>query len=91
MENTFLFDIVQRQRHSGVTLTKDVPINVTADEQNEYDKNAHKVWAFLEERWEHIGYVDRANAAFLAKFEIKLHTARVVGPRVASVVVRIEA
>ena len=44
-QNTIQFNIVGRQyySHTNILLTPDVPINVTPNELNPNDKNAHKV------------------------------------------------
>ena len=91
--STFPFDIVGRSasRYAHVPLTPTVPINVTPDKGNPYDKNAHRAWAYLNESWVQVGFVDRCNAASLAKFDIKLHSARVVGDTTATVVVKARA
>lgn len=90
--NTLPFSIVGRlSKYAHVPLTVSVPINVTPDELDQYDKNAHRVWAYLNEAWVHVGFVDRPSAAILAKFGIKRHSARLVGNACATAVVQAKA
>jgi hypothetical protein len=90
--NTVPFSIVGRfyTNHAHVPLTPAVPINITPEASNSYDKNAHRVWAFINEAWVQVGYVDRHSAAILAKFDIKRHSARIEG-NCATVVVQAKA
>ena len=90
--NTLPFSIVGRlSKYAHVPLTVGVPINVTPDELDRYDKNAHRVWAHLNEAWVHVGFVDKRSAAILAKFDIKRHSARLVGNARATAVVQAKA
>ena len=89
MRNTVPFSIVGRlyTNYAHVPLTPAVPINITPDESNPYDTNAHRVWAYINEAWVHAGFVDRHSAAILSRFDIKRHSARIEGS-CATVVVR---
>ena len=92
IRNTLPFSIVGRNctNYAHVPLTSAVPISVTADETNKYDRNAHRVWAYINEAWVQVGYVDRRSAAILARYDIKLHSARIDGS-CPTVVVRSKA
>ena len=46
-------------------VTPDDPLNITPDELNLFDENAHKVWTCIEGTWIVIGYLDKKSAAKL--------------------------
>ena len=90
--NTRPFSIVGRlSKYAHVPLTVGVPINVTPDELDRYDTKAHRVWAYINEAWVHVGFVDKQSAAILAKFGIKRHSACLVGNASATVTVQAKA
>ena len=90
--NTVPFSIVGRcyTNHAHVPLTPAVPISVTPEQSNPYDKNAHRVWAHIDDAWVQVGYVDRHSASVLARCDVKPHSARIEGG-CATVVVRAKA
>ena len=45
-------------------VTPDDPLNITHDEYNLFDENAHQVWAYTgDDGWVAIGYLDKKSAA----------------------------
>ena len=46
-------------------VTPDDPLNITPDDSNPFDENAHKVWAYTGDDWVVIGYLDKKSAAKL--------------------------
>ena len=90
--NTVPFSIVGRfyTNYAHVPLTSAVRISVTPEQSNPYDKNAHRVWAHIDDAWVQVGYVDRHSASVLARSDVKPHSARIEGG-CATVVVRAKA
>ena len=44
-------------------VTPNDPLNITHDEYNLFDENAHQVWAYTGDDWVVIGYLDKHSAA----------------------------
>ena len=58
-------NLVGRQFYTSVILTPDDSIRLVHEALNPKDANAHQVFAFIENEWQHVGYVDRSAAEYL--------------------------
>ena len=63
--------LVGSHYYTRVPLTPEDEIYVEHDAQNAYDPHAHKVFAKLNGEWVHVGFIDIAHAAALARRCIK--------------------
>jgi hypothetical protein len=58
-------NLVGRSFYTSVLITPDDTIRIVPEPTNRYDKNAHRVEAWLENEWKHVGYVERETASYL--------------------------
>ena len=58
-------NLVGRHFYTSVILTPDDSIRLVHEPTNPKDANAHQVWAFVDNEWTHVGYVDRGAAEYL--------------------------
>ena len=62
--------LVGAQYHTSVPLTPEDALELRREASNEHDPHARQVWAWLDSKWVHVGYVNRAGAAAMAGKEV---------------------
>ena len=62
--------LVGAQYHTSVPLTPEDALELRREASNEHDPHARQVWAWLDAKWVHVGYVDRASASAMAGLEV---------------------
>ena len=57
-------NLVGRSFYTSVLITPEDSIRIVPEPMNPKDKNAHRVEAWLENQWMHVGYVEREIAQY---------------------------